>query len=435
MGNACWELFCLEHDITPDGRMLSTPVIEEGYNNYHSFFHEVGSGQHVPRAIFVDLEPTVIDQIRNGPYRQLFHQDKMITDKEDAANNYARGFYTNGKKILNRTLESIRKLVDNCSSLQGFLIFHSLGGGTGSGFTALLMESLTVAYGKRTKLEFIVCPSPMMSTAVVEPYNAVLTTHTTIENAECVFMVDNEALFDICTNMLGVERSTYFNLNRLIAQVVASLTASLRFPGSLNVNLTEFQTNLVPFPRVHFPLVSYAPLHPAATAAFERLSVPEITKACFEHTNQMVKCEPQFGKYMSCCLLYRGDVEPTDVHAAIAEVKAHHTINFVEWCPTGFKVGTNSMPPVVVPGGDLSKVDLAACLISNTTAIGDVWAQIDHKFDLMFAKRAFLHWFMAEGMEDEEFMEARDDLSALEEDYKDLAENTYSLDRKNYSTS
>lgn len=89
-------------------------------------------------------------------------------------------------------LDRIRKLADNCNGLQGFLIFHSFGGGTGSGFTALLMERLSVEYGKKTKLEFAVYPAPHLASAVVEPYNSILTTHTTLEHSSCAFMVDNE---------------------------------------------------------------------------------------------------------------------------------------------------------------------------------------------------------------------------------------------------
>ncbi|XP_017460784.1 PREDICTED: tubulin alpha-1 chain-like, partial [Rhagoletis zephyria] len=171
IGNACWELYCLEHGISPDGNMAEQ---EKTVDSCSTFFNEVGNGHHVPRAVFVDLEPTVVDQVRLGPYGKLFHPEQLITGKEDAANNYARGHYTIGKEIVDTVLDRIRRLADQCSGLQGFLIFHSFGGGTGSGFTSLLMERLSVDYGKKSKLEFAIYPAPQVSTAVVEPYNSVL---------------------------------------------------------------------------------------------------------------------------------------------------------------------------------------------------------------------------------------------------------------------
>ena len=420
IGNSCWELYCLEHGITPDGMMPSDTTIGGGDDSFNTFFSETGGGKHVPRCVFVDLEASVIDEIRTGTYRQLFHPQQLINGKEDAANNYARGHYTVGREKIDEVVDNLRKLADQCSGLQGFLVFHSFGGGTGSGFTSLLMERLSVDYGKKSKLEFSIYPAPQVSTAVVEPYNSILTTHTTLEHTDCAFMVDNEAIYDICKKNLSVQRPSYTSLNRIISQIVSSITASLRFEGSLNVDLTEFQTNLVPYPRIHFPLATYSPIANAERAAHEQYSVADITNACFEPANQMVKCDPRTGKYMACCLLYRGDVVPKDVSSSIADIKAKRSIQFVDWCPTGFKVGINHQPPTVVPGGDLAKVPRAVCMLSNTTAIAEAWARLDYKFDLMYAKRAFVHWYVGEGMEEGEFQEARDDLAALERDYEEV---------------
>ena len=403
-----------------------------------------GQGKYVPRTIYCDLEPNVVDEVRTGTYRSLFHPENMITGREDASNNYARGHYTVGKEMIDEVLDKVRRVADNCAGLQGFLVFHSFGGGTGSGFGALLMERLSVDYGKKSKLEFCVYPAPQNATSVVEPYNSILTTHTTLEHSDCSFMVDNEAIYDICRRNLGIERPGYDNLNRLVAQVVSSITASLRFDGSLNVDLNEFQTNLVPYPRIHFPLVAYAPVVSANKAAHEANSVNEITMSCFEPNNQMVKCDPRNGKYMATCLLYRGDVVPKETHGAVATLKTKRTIQFVDWCPTGFKIGICYQPPQQVPNGDLANLNRAvyvlflflfffvwretdrdsSCMLSNTTAISEAWSALDHKFDLMYSKRAFVHWYVGEGMEEGEFSEAREDLAALERDYEEVASDS-----------
>jgi len=411
----------MEHGIQPDGRMPSDTTPGKETDSFNTFFSETSAGKHVPRAIMVDLEPSVVDEVRTGAYKQLWHPEQLINGKEDAANNYARGHYTVGKELLDVTLDRLRKLSENCTGLQGFFIFHSVGGGTGSGFGSLLLERLSVDYGKKSKLDFCVYPSPQVSTAVVEPYNSVLSTHSLLEHTDVAFMLDNEAIYDICKKSLDIERPNYTNLNRLVAQVISSLTASLRFEGSLNVDINEFQTNLVPYPRIHFMLCSYAPVISVEKVHHEQFTVSQLTNSVFESQNMFAKCDPLHGKYMAVCLMYRGDIVPKDVTQAVAAIKTKRTIQFVDWCPTGFKCGINSQAPFAVPKGDLAKVNRAVAMLSNTTAIGEVFSRLDQKFDLMYAKRAFVHWYVGEGMEEGEFSEAREDLAALEKDYEQVA--------------
>jgi len=147
-GNGCWELYCLEHGIEPDGTMKNEVKNDDSFS---TFFSETAGGKHVPRAVYVDLEPSVCDEVRSGPYKSLYHPEKIINGKEDAANNYARGHYTTGKEIVDLVLDRIRKVADNCTGLQGFLVFHATGGGTGSGLGSLLLGTSTFAFRIRKK--------------------------------------------------------------------------------------------------------------------------------------------------------------------------------------------------------------------------------------------------------------------------------------------
>ena len=131
---------------------------------------------------------------------------------------------------------------------------------------------------------------------------------------------------------------------------------------------------------------------------------------------------------MACCLMYRGDVVPKDVNAAVCTLKSKRTIQFVDWCKTGFKVGINHSPATVVPGGDLAKTMRSLMMVANSTCIKDVIGRMNYKFNLMKRKRAFVHWYVGNGMEEAELDEAFEDLQALEKDYEELNISTDDLE-------
>eukprot|EP00918_Siedleckia_nematoides_P066509 GHVU01144672.1.p1 GENE.GHVU01144672.1~~GHVU01144672.1.p1 ORF type:complete len:457 (+),score=52.88 GHVU01144672.1:873-2243(+) len=429
LGQSAWELFCLEHDIDASGRKEvkadagEAPAGESG-NDYNSsfdtFFQETEAGKLVPRCVMFDLEPSVVDEVMHSKYKELFHPQQMMTGKEDAANNYARGKYTAGNDMVDDAHDVIRRLAESCTGIQGFAFYHSVGGGTGSGFCDNLQSHLCAEYSKKTKMNFAIWPSPKIANAVVEPYNASLCTDSLLENSEVTTLFDNEAIYDICNRSLNITKPAYVNLNRIISQVVSSLTASLRFDGMLNVDLAEFQTNLVPYPRIHFMLSSLAPIIPASKSQHETISVGEIVNQCFKPQNLMAKCDPSTSKYMAVCLMLRGDISPKDVHQAITNIKASSRVRFVDWCPTGFKTGMCYQSPRHPPENDMVPVTRSLCMISNSAAIANVIGRITHKFDLMFSRRAFVHWYVGEGMEEGEFAEARENLAALEKDYEQV---------------
>jgi tubulin alpha len=187
------ELLALEHGLGKDGGSVSS-TSGQMPSGFYSFFEESSSGKYSPRSIFMDLDPTVIDELRTGEYARMIKPQLLIKGKEDAANNFARGRYTIGKDILDTTLDVFRRVVEKCGSLQGFVLTHSIGGGCGSGFTSLLLEHIVSDLGvKKNILDYCVFPSDA-SLCVVEPYNAVLSAPALIEYTNVTFPFDNQTL-------------------------------------------------------------------------------------------------------------------------------------------------------------------------------------------------------------------------------------------------
>ena len=130
-------------------------------------------------------------------------------------------------------------------------------------------------------------PSPKVSDTVVEPYNAVLSFHQLVENSDESFLLDNEALYDICFRTLKLTTPTYGDLNHLVSAAMSGATCCLRFPGQLNCDLRKIAVNLIPFPRLHFFMTGFAPLTSRGSQQYRALTVPELTQQMFDAKNMM----------------------------------------------------------------------------------------------------------------------------------------------------
>lgn len=214
----------------------------------------------MPRSIFLDLEPSShlepsrlleahrspIDRIRTGPFRDLFEPEQLLSHTSDAL-TFGSGYNSD---FLETSLEGIRKVTERCDSMQGFLLFNAISGGTGSGFSSMLLERLADEYDRKSKLAFSIFPdldSNTLSGSPLEPYNGVMHLSKLIHHVDVSFTLENSAVYRLCKERLNIDRPSYGNLNRMIAQVISTLTVSLRRASDFNIDINEYQTNLVPF--------------------------------------------------------------------------------------------------------------------------------------------------------------------------------------------
>ena len=312
IGAKFWEIISDEHGIDPNGAYAGTSElqmerIDVYYNEAQGLSPEskargerlTAGGKFVPRAVLVDLEPGTMDSVRSGPYGAIFRPDNFVFGQSGAGNNWAKGHYTEGAELVDSVLDVVRKEAEGCDCLQGFQLTHSLGGGTGSGMGTLLISKIREEYPDRIMNTYSVVPSPKVSDTVVEPYNATLSVHQLVENTDETFVIDNEALYDICFRTLKLATPTYGDLNHLVSLTMSGVTTCLRFPGQLNADLRKLAVNMVPFPRLHFFMPGFAPLTARGSQQYRALTVPELTQQMFDAKNMMAACDPRHGRYLT----------------------------------------------------------------------------------------------------------------------------------------
>ncbi|KPI44629.1 Tubulin beta chain [Cyphellophora attinorum] len=381
IGAAFWQIISGEHGLDGSGNYNGTSDLQ--LERMNVYFNEAAGNKYVPRAVLVDLEPGTMDAVRAGPFGQLFRPDNFVFGQSGAGNNWAKGHYTEGAELVDQVLDVVRREAEGCDCLQGFQITHSLGGGTGAGMGTLLISKIREEFPDRMMATFSVVPSPKVSDTVVEPYNATLSVHQLVENSDETFCIDNQALYDICMRTLKLSNPSYGDLNHLVSAVMSGVSTSLRFPGQLNSDLRKLAVNMVPFPRLHFFMVGFAPLTSRGANSFRAISV------------SMKEVEDQ-----------------------MRNVQNKNTSYFVEWIPNNVQTALCSIPP--------RGLKMSATFVGNSTSIQELFKRVGDQFSAMFRRKAFLHWYTGEGMDEMEFTEAESNMNDLVSEYQQYQEASIS---------
>ena len=342
---------------------------------------------------------------------------------QDAASNYARAYYSQAQCRLPAVLDRLRVLAEQCDSLNSFKLVYSANGGTGSGLTAAILEELTCNFGKKHRLATAIYPSPCFSQIIVEPYNASLHTTATIDYCDCVTLTDNQAMYKILGIHSGPNSAGFTITNRLLARLINAQCLSHRynFMGQQRIDIGELLTNLVPYPRIHFPTMAYAPFFNQMAAMYETPTVAQMLERIYEPSNQLSSICLKNQPFIACALLFRGNVSPYEVNEAIKTIKCNKKAEFVDWCPTGFKTGINFTPPIEVPSEGFPGLDsTCVTMVGHNVGIREAWSQTADHFNKLYQKRAFVHWFVAEGLEETEFAESQEVIANIIRDYEDI---------------
>lgn len=237
-----------------------------------------------------------------------------------------------------------------------------------------------------------------------------------VENSDSTFCIDNEALYDICFRTLKLTNPSYGDLNHLVSAVMSGVTTCLRFPGQLNADLRKLAVNMVPFPRLHFFMTGFAPLSPRGTQSFRASTVAELTQQLFDSKNMMAASDPRHGRYLAVSAIFRGIMSMKDIDEQMLNIQSKNSSYFVEWIPNSVKTALCNIPP--------KGLKMSATFIGNSTAIQEIFKRISDQFSLMFSRKAFLHWYIGEGMDEMEFTEAESNMNDLVAEYQQYQEAT-----------
>ncbi|CAF2848823.1 unnamed protein product [Rotaria sp. Silwood2] len=173
---------------------------------------------------------------------------------------------------------------------------------------------------------------------------------------------------------------------------------------------------MVPFPRLHFFMPGFAPLTSRGSQQYRALTVPELTQQMFDAKNMMAACDPRHGRYLTVAVIFRGRMSMKEVDEQMLNVQNKNSSYFVEWIPNNIKTAVCDIPP--------RGLKMSATFIGNSTAIQELFKRISEQFTAMFRRKAFLHWYTGEGMDEMEFTEAESNMNDLVSEYQQYQDAT-----------
>lgn len=388
----------------------------------------------------MDLEPRVINGIRTSAFKNLFNSENIFVSKEGggAGNNWAAG-YANGEALHEEIFDMIEREAENSDSLEGFVLCHSIAGGTGSGMGSYILEKLNDRFPKKLIQTYSVFPNQSIDTTsalgvggsdvVVQPYNCVLSMKRLTLNADCVVVLDNTALNRIATERLKIENPSVTQLNSLVSSVMAASTTTLRYPGYMNNDLVGLIASLIPTPKCHFLMTGYTPLSVSSQATTVRkTSVLDVMRRLLQNKNLMVSTSTRKGCYISALNIIQGDVDPSQVHRALQRIRERQLAKFIPWGPAGIQVALSKKSPYIETTNKVSGL-----MMANHTSIQELFNRALKQFDQLKSRNAFIRNYQEQPMFSDnldEFDESREVVRSLSEEYKACE----SLDYLNYES-
>ncbi|KAF2452938.1 Tubulin/FtsZ, GTPase domain-containing protein [Lineolata rhizophorae] len=427
VGSQFWQQLCQEHGISQDGNLEDFAT--EGGDRKDVFFYQSDDTRYIPRAILLDLEPRVLNGIQTGPYKNIYNPENFYIHRDGtgAGNNWAAGYAT-GEQVHEEVIDMIDREADGSDSLEGFMLLHSIAGGTGSGLGSYLLERLNDRFPKKLIQTYSVFPDTQNAgDVVVQPYNSLLAMRRLTQNADSVVVLDNGALSRIAADRLHVQEPSFQQTNQLVSTVMCASTTTLRYPGYMHNDLVGIVASLIPTPRCHFLMTSYTPFtgdNVEQAKTVRKTTVLDVMRRLLQPKNRMVSTNPSKKScYISILNIIQGEAEAQDVHKSLLRIRERRLATFIPWGPASIQVALTRKSPYVS-----SSHRVSGLMLANHTGIATLFKRITFQYDRLRKRNAFLEQYKREAPFSDglsEFDEARAVVQDLIHEYEDAEEADY----------